>query len=184
MQPLLIPLLRSTLLQPRRTRSRLRGLNERHLRPYHFLFLSLRDARSHNWRMWLESRMTCSRSCRADNKRKTGWPREKFASSYRRGIDMPKLAIVATIEVAPGRRDQLLPLLMAHRARCLKDEPGTLQFEVLAPREDDTKVLLYGPSIARIRVAAVQERSRLRAQARTQGLPRMEDLCRVEETAA
>jgi quinol monooxygenase YgiN len=78
---------------------------------------------------------------------------------------MPKLAIVATIEVAPERKDQLLPLLMAHRARCLKDEPGTLQFEVLAPREDDTKVLLYevyrddaafdvhfnGPSIARAR---------------------------------
>ena len=56
---------------------------------------------------------------------------------------MPKLAIVATIEVAPARRDQLLPLLMAHRGRCLKDEPGTLQFEVLVPREDDTKVLLY-----------------------------------------
>ena len=56
---------------------------------------------------------------------------------------MPKLAIVATIEVAPERRDQLLPLLMGHRGRCLKDEPGTLQFEVLAPREDDTKVLLY-----------------------------------------
>jgi quinol monooxygenase YgiN len=56
---------------------------------------------------------------------------------------MPKLAIIATIEVVPGRRDQLLPLLMAHRARCLKDEPGTLQFDVLAPHEDDTKVLLY-----------------------------------------
>ena len=56
---------------------------------------------------------------------------------------MPKLAIVATTEVAPDRRDQLLPLLMAHRGRCLKDEPGTLQFEVLVPREDDTKVLLY-----------------------------------------
>jgi (4S)-4-hydroxy-5-phosphonooxypentane-2,3-dione isomerase len=57
---------------------------------------------------------------------------------------MPKLAIVGTIEVAPGRRDQLLPLLMAHRARCLKDETGiTLQLEVLAPYEDDTKVLLY-----------------------------------------
>jgi hypothetical protein len=55
---------------------------------------------------------------------------------------MPKLAIIGTIEVAPGRRDQLLPLLMAHRPRCLKDEPGTLQFEVLAPREDDTKAAL------------------------------------------
>jgi (4S)-4-hydroxy-5-phosphonooxypentane-2,3-dione isomerase len=57
---------------------------------------------------------------------------------------MPKLAIIGTIEVTPGRRDQVLPLLMAHRARCLKDEPGiTLQFEVLVPYEDDTKVLLY-----------------------------------------
>ena len=81
---------------------------------------------------------------------------------------MPKLAIVATIEVAPERRDQLLLLLMAHRARCLKDEPGTLQFEVLASREDDTKVLLYevyrddaafdvhlnGPHIERVREEA------------------------------
>lgn len=61
------------------------------------------------------------------------------------------------------RAATLLPLLMAHRARCLKDEPGILQFEVLAPREDDARVLLYevyrddaafdvhfnGPSIAR-----------------------------------
>jgi len=79
---------------------------------------------------------------------------------------MSKLAIIGTIEVAPGRRDQLLPLLMAHRARCLKVEPEiTLQLEVLAPRDDDTKVLLYevyrddaafdvhrsGPSIAQFR---------------------------------
>ena len=78
---------------------------------------------------------------------------------------MPKLAIIGTIEVTPGRRDQVLPLLMAHRARCLKDEPGTLQFEILLPNDDDTKVLLYevyrddaafdvhrnGPSFARWR---------------------------------
>ena len=32
---------------------------------------------------------------------------------------MPKLAIVGTIEVAPGHRDRLLPSLMEHRARCL-----------------------------------------------------------------
>jgi (4S)-4-hydroxy-5-phosphonooxypentane-2,3-dione isomerase len=79
---------------------------------------------------------------------------------------MSYLAIIGSIEVAQGRRDQLLPLLMAHRARCLKDEQGvTLQFEVLAPRDDDTKVLLYevyrddaafeahrsGPSVAQFR---------------------------------
>src|SRR5262249_37355985 len=32
---------------------------------------------------------------------------------------------------------------MAHRARGLKDEPGTLQFEVLIPCDDKTKVMLY-----------------------------------------
>jgi hypothetical protein len=53
---------------------------------------------------------------------------------------MPKLAIVAEIEIQPGRMDEVLPLLIAHRAPCLRDEPGTLQFEVLRPRHDDTKV--------------------------------------------
>jgi (4S)-4-hydroxy-5-phosphonooxypentane-2,3-dione isomerase len=48
---------------------------------------------------------------------------------------MPKLAIIPTVHVAPGRRDQLLHLLMAHKARCLKDEPE--------PRGDDAKVFLY-----------------------------------------
>lgn len=43
----------------------------------------------------------------------------------------------------PGRREEVLPLLMAHKARCLKDEPGTLQFEVLVPNDDTTKILLY-----------------------------------------
>jgi (4S)-4-hydroxy-5-phosphonooxypentane-2,3-dione isomerase len=57
---------------------------------------------------------------------------------------MPQVAIIVTIEVAPGRRDQLLPLLMAHRARCLRDEVGiTQQFEVLVPGDADTKVLSY-----------------------------------------
>jgi quinol monooxygenase YgiN len=81
---------------------------------------------------------------------------------------MPKLAIIGTIEVEPGRRDWLLPLLKAHTARCLKDEPGTLQMEVLLPRADDNKVLVYevyrdddafdahlkGASIARFREEA------------------------------
>ena len=78
---------------------------------------------------------------------------------------MPKSANVVTIEVAPGRRDQVATLVAAHKARCLKDEPGTLQFEVLLPKDDDTKVLSYemyrdaaafevhvkAPSLARLR---------------------------------
>jgi (4S)-4-hydroxy-5-phosphonooxypentane-2,3-dione isomerase len=77
---------------------------------------------------------------------------------------MPKLANVVTIEVASGRRDQVVTLLEAHKAR-LKSEPGTLQFEVLLPKDDDTKVLsfemyqdaaafevhLNGPSLAQLR---------------------------------
>jgi quinol monooxygenase YgiN len=84
----------------------------------------------------------------------------------RRRRSMSRLAIIGTIEIAPDRTDQLLPLLIAHRDRCLKDEPGiTLQFEILLPHDDDKKVLLYevyrddaafdvhrdGPSIAQFR---------------------------------
>jgi quinol monooxygenase YgiN len=78
---------------------------------------------------------------------------------------MPKFANVVTIEVAPGRRDQVVTSLAAHKARSLKDEPGTLQFEILLPKDDDTKVISYevyrddaafethrnGPSLARWR---------------------------------
>jgi quinol monooxygenase YgiN len=77
---------------------------------------------------------------------------------------MSRFANVVTIEVAPGRRDQVVTLLAAHKER-LKDEPGTLQFEVLLPKDDDTKVLsfemyrdaaafevhLNGPSLAQLR---------------------------------
>lgn len=81
---------------------------------------------------------------------------------------MPQFALIATVEIAPGRRDEFVPLLMAHRARCLKDEPGTVQFEVLLPQDDTTKVMIYevyrdkaafdthssGPSLARLRQEA------------------------------
>ena len=56
---------------------------------------------------------------------------------------MSKLAIMGTVELAPEKRDQVLPLLMAHRRRCLKDEPGTLQFEVVLPRDDHSRILIY-----------------------------------------
>ena len=55
---------------------------------------------------------------------------------------MSKFANVVTIEVAPGRRDEVVASLLAHKSR-LKDEPGTLQFEVLLPKDDDTKVRVY-----------------------------------------
>jgi quinol monooxygenase YgiN len=78
---------------------------------------------------------------------------------------MARFAIVATVEVAPGRVEELLPLLLAHRDRCLRDEPGTLRFDVLRPRAEPDRVLLYevyadeaafqvhwdGPHVARLR---------------------------------
>src|SRR5262245_53953134 len=56
---------------------------------------------------------------------------------------MPKFANVVTIEVALGRRDQVVTSLVARKARSLKDEPGTLQFEILLPKDDDTKIISY-----------------------------------------
>ena len=56
---------------------------------------------------------------------------------------MPHFANVVMIEAAPGRRDEILAFLAAHKARCLKDEPGTLQFEILLPKDDDTNILSY-----------------------------------------
>ena len=77
---------------------------------------------------------------------------------------MSRFANFVTIAVAPGRRDEVLTAIAAHKVR-VKDEPGTLQFEVLLPQDDDTKVLsfemyrdaaafevhLKGPSLARLR---------------------------------
>ena len=55
---------------------------------------------------------------------------------------MSRFANVVTIEAAPGWKDEVVALLLAHKAR-LKDEPGTLQFDVLLPRDEDTKVRVY-----------------------------------------
>lgn len=78
---------------------------------------------------------------------------------------MAKFAIVATFDVAEGRMEEFLPLLLAHRDRYLQDEPGTLRFDVLRPRSEGNTVMLYevyedeaafqvhwnGPSVARVR---------------------------------
>jgi (4S)-4-hydroxy-5-phosphonooxypentane-2,3-dione isomerase len=84
---------------------------------------------------------------------------------------MPKFAVVATYEIAPEKIAAFLPLLFAHRDRCLAQEPGTLRFEVLQP---DSNLMLYevyeneaafqahrdGPLVARFReeAAAIERR--------------------------
>ncbi len=81
---------------------------------------------------------------------------------------MAKLAIWATLEIAPDSIEAIIPILLAHKARCLRDEPGTIQFDVLRSRDDDTRVMVYevyedeaafqahwnGPSLARAREEA------------------------------
>ena len=54
-----------------------------------------------------------------------------------------KHAVIGTIEVRPGTRGDVLRAVLAHRERSLRDEPGTLQFEVLVPNDDANKILLF-----------------------------------------
>jgi quinol monooxygenase YgiN len=56
---------------------------------------------------------------------------------------MSRLANIVTLDVKPGDTDRVLAALLAHKERSLRDEPGTLQFEVLRPRGDDSKLMTY-----------------------------------------
>jgi quinol monooxygenase YgiN len=56
---------------------------------------------------------------------------------------MAKLAIVATIKTAPGKRHEYLKHLKAHGERCLATEPGTLKFEILVPQKEADTLMLY-----------------------------------------
>lgn len=78
---------------------------------------------------------------------------------------MPKFAVVATYEIAPERVEAFLPLLKAHRDRCLHQEPGTLRFDILVPErtvmiyevyEDEAAFQAHrdGPLVARFRAEA------------------------------
>lgn len=53
---------------------------------------------------------------------------------------MTRFAVVATYEIAQEQIEAFLPFLRAHRERCLKDEPGTLRFDILRPAES---LMLY-----------------------------------------
>ncbi|MDI4231795.1 antibiotic biosynthesis monooxygenase [Bradyrhizobium sp. 31Argb] len=56
---------------------------------------------------------------------------------------MAKLAVVATIKTAAGKRTEYLKHLNAHALRCRAAEPGTLAFEILVPQEEADTVMLY-----------------------------------------
>jgi quinol monooxygenase YgiN len=56
---------------------------------------------------------------------------------------MANFAIIGTIKTVPGKRDEYLTFLVAHRKRCLATEPGTLQFEVVVPHAEADTLMLY-----------------------------------------
>jgi quinol monooxygenase YgiN len=56
---------------------------------------------------------------------------------------MSKVAVIATIEVEPGTRIEVAEIMRRHRERCLRDEPGTLIFELMVPRDDENKLMVY-----------------------------------------
>jgi len=55
---------------------------------------------------------------------------------------MSRLPIIGTVECAAGKRDLVLAARAAHRLRCRRDEPGTLEFEILLPNDGDARILL------------------------------------------
>lgn len=78
---------------------------------------------------------------------------------------MSKFAVVAAYEIAADQIDAFLPILRAHRDRCLKGEPGTLSFEILLPEKNLMLYEVYeneaafhahrdGPMVARFREEA------------------------------
>ncbi len=56
---------------------------------------------------------------------------------------MSKFVVLGTIEAFAGHREQLIPLLQAHRARCLRDEKGTLRFDIMTSNDDEAKIHIH-----------------------------------------
>jgi len=54
-----------------------------------------------------------------------------------------KVAIIATMELTPGTRDEYPVELLAHRRRNMEGEPGTHAFEVLLPNDKPDTIMLY-----------------------------------------
>jgi quinol monooxygenase YgiN len=56
---------------------------------------------------------------------------------------MAQLVIMGRAEAPAEHLEDVLALLKAHRDRCLRDEPGTLKFELLRPRDEAGAILLH-----------------------------------------
>lgn len=56
---------------------------------------------------------------------------------------MSKVCVFATLWIATAAKDHVLAELLAHQARCLSDEPGTLMFELMLPRDTAEAAHVY-----------------------------------------
>lgn len=55
---------------------------------------------------------------------------------------MSRFVLIGAIDIATGKRAQVLPAVIAHSKRCRRDEPGTLQFDVLVPADQPDKLMV------------------------------------------
>ncbi len=56
---------------------------------------------------------------------------------------MSKVALVVTLQFQPEAKAAFMEALFAHQQRCLATEPGTLQFDIMAPQEPANAVVLF-----------------------------------------
>lgn len=56
---------------------------------------------------------------------------------------MGQISLVVDYQIKPGQRDNFVKRVRQHGRTCLDREPGCLRFDVLVPREDGDRVLLY-----------------------------------------
>ncbi len=56
---------------------------------------------------------------------------------------MSRVALVVTLKIADGKMDAFMTAVKAHAARCLMNEEGCLQFDVLLPEDRPGEVRLY-----------------------------------------
>ena len=56
---------------------------------------------------------------------------------------MSGFAVVVSFDVSAADRERLQTALKAHSERCLRDEPGTLQFDVLRPEGTEDRLMIY-----------------------------------------
>ena len=87
---------------------------------------------------------------------------------------MSAIAVVVTGELADGAdAERFQAVLLAHRERCLRDEPGTLQFDVLRPEGTEGKFIIYEVYANEAALKAHHE-----GNSKKQGLAEIEDIQR------